>query len=205
MPRRARLYGASELSSRPSRRTEPPAGLSRPQTALKSVVLPAPFGPMRPVTKPGVGVDVDVVEREVAAEAHGDPAALEERHVSAPRARPSRASSSATSSGVNGRSMPTHSSGTSANSTPAAASVSGAGWARSPATSVKPISATTPPTTNHHAPMSATSTIAYSAASDDEEQRELDLALRERLEALADVGDRAVRVAAEADAHEARA
>src|SRR5262249_4346907 len=52
MPRRARLYGASELISRASRRIAPELGLSKPHTALKSVVLPAPFGPIRPVTMP---------------------------------------------------------------------------------------------------------------------------------------------------------
>ena len=74
----------AELSSRAAEAHRTAGGLSRPQTALNSVVLPAPFGPIRPVTKPGVGIDVDLVERDVPAEPHGDAAALES---SAPRQR----------------------------------------------------------------------------------------------------------------------
>ena len=40
------------MSSSPSR-TRPPCGLSSPVMTLKSVVFPAPFGPISPVTVPG--------------------------------------------------------------------------------------------------------------------------------------------------------
>src|SRR4051812_28916254 len=53
MPRRARLYGGSLVMSRPSRRTRPALGARRPVITLNRVVLPAPFGPMRPVILPG--------------------------------------------------------------------------------------------------------------------------------------------------------
>ena len=129
MPRRARLYGASRLSSWPSRRTTPADGVSRPQIALNSVVLPGAVRADQAGDEARVGVDVDVVEREVPAEAHGDAAALEQRrHQSAHlRQAESRVELARRPRRVNGRSMPTHSSGTSANSTPAASSVSGAG------------------------------------------------------------------------------
>ena len=52
-PSRARLVGLSLVMSRPSRTTRPEFGGSRPVMTLKSVVLPAPFGPMSPVTQPG--------------------------------------------------------------------------------------------------------------------------------------------------------
>src|SRR5579863_2835723 len=39
--------------SRPSRTTRPASGSSRPVMTLNSVVFPAPFGPISPVTTPG--------------------------------------------------------------------------------------------------------------------------------------------------------
>src|SRR3954471_4424499 len=53
MPIRARLNGDPPVMSAPSRVTLPALGFCRPVITLKSVVLPAPFGPIRPVTCPG--------------------------------------------------------------------------------------------------------------------------------------------------------
>src|ERR1700722_9333178 len=52
MPRRARLYVGSPFSAVPSKVMSPCSGRSCPQTQLKSVVLPAPFGPTRPMLSP---------------------------------------------------------------------------------------------------------------------------------------------------------
>ena len=43
---------------------------TKPPIALSSVDLPAPFVPMSPMTSPGIGVEVDVVDRDDAAESH---------------------------------------------------------------------------------------------------------------------------------------
>src|SRR5438105_711244 len=42
--------------SRPPRYTRPPDGSMSPVTTLNNVGLPAPLGPMRPVTQPGATV-----------------------------------------------------------------------------------------------------------------------------------------------------
>src|SRR5690242_12502536 len=42
--------------SRPSRATRPEVAESSPVTTLNNVVLPAPLGPIRPVTRPGSSV-----------------------------------------------------------------------------------------------------------------------------------------------------
>src|SRR5437763_8535420 len=52
MPRRARLCGRTSVMSRPSNFTRPAVGACKPVMTLNSVVLPAPLGPMRPVTRP---------------------------------------------------------------------------------------------------------------------------------------------------------
>src|SRR5664279_5319600 len=52
-PSRARLVGLTRVMSRPSRITFPAFGGSRPVMTLNRVVLPAPLGPMSPVTDPG--------------------------------------------------------------------------------------------------------------------------------------------------------
>ena len=44
------------IRSLPSNVIEPACGLTKPQIALSSVVLPAPFGPMMPVTMRGPAV-----------------------------------------------------------------------------------------------------------------------------------------------------
>src|SRR3954468_22982615 len=53
MPSRARREGRVRDTFVPSIITRPPFGGSNPVMTLNNVVLPAPFGPMRPVTKPG--------------------------------------------------------------------------------------------------------------------------------------------------------
>ena len=47
---------------------------------LNAVVLPAPFGPMRPEMWPCLDVERDAVEGDDSAEAHGDVPYLEEGH-----------------------------------------------------------------------------------------------------------------------------
>src|SRR5829696_1975671 len=51
-PERARRYGASAVTSRPCSSTPPAVGRTSPESRLKSVVLPAPFGPMMPTSSP---------------------------------------------------------------------------------------------------------------------------------------------------------
>ena len=50
-PKRARPAGPIPVTSRLCRRTLPAVGLTRPEQALKVVVLPAPFGPTNPVIR----------------------------------------------------------------------------------------------------------------------------------------------------------
>ena len=54
---------------------------------LKSVVLPAPLGPMSPLTAAGVDRQIDVLQRLDPAEAHGDLFDQELSQRTAPRAR----------------------------------------------------------------------------------------------------------------------
>jgi hypothetical protein len=49
-PSLARLWGGAAVMSRSSKRTCPLLGESSPVTTLNRVVLPAPFGPISPVT-----------------------------------------------------------------------------------------------------------------------------------------------------------
>src|SRR5215472_6205387 len=51
-PRRVIRCGGSPVMSWPSKRTRPASGGMRPETQWKSVVFPAPFGPMSPVMVP---------------------------------------------------------------------------------------------------------------------------------------------------------
>jgi len=51
-PRRLSTSGRSPVIARPSKRTSPVSGARKPVTRLKSVVLPAPFGPMSPTIAP---------------------------------------------------------------------------------------------------------------------------------------------------------
>ena len=59
MPSRARRCGRLPRRSTPSRTTRPAVSACRPVMTLNSVVLPAPFGPISPVTWPGLDVEVD--------------------------------------------------------------------------------------------------------------------------------------------------
>src|SRR5881296_3200870 len=52
MPSSAIRWAGSPRIGRPSKRTSPPSGGERRLRQLKSVVLPAPFGPMRPTICP---------------------------------------------------------------------------------------------------------------------------------------------------------
>src|SRR5580704_16861818 len=52
MPRRASRCGGSPVTSRPAYRTFPALGFRKPEIMEKSVVLPAPFGPISAVMRP---------------------------------------------------------------------------------------------------------------------------------------------------------
>ena len=52
-PRWARALGDTSLISAPSKLIVPPEGLVKPVMASMKVVLPAPLGPMSPVSLPG--------------------------------------------------------------------------------------------------------------------------------------------------------
>ena len=47
MPSATARWAGSRVTSRPSRSTRPRAGVSRPATASRVLLFPAPFGPMR--------------------------------------------------------------------------------------------------------------------------------------------------------------
>ena len=53
MPRRQRAGAASAVTSSPRKSTRPAVGASSPEIRWKSVVLPAPFGPMTARSSPG--------------------------------------------------------------------------------------------------------------------------------------------------------
>src|SRR5439155_7180375 len=55
-PRRARWWALRPETSSPSISTLPAVGSCKPVMTLNNVVLPAPLGPMRPVTRPGSAV-----------------------------------------------------------------------------------------------------------------------------------------------------
>jgi len=52
MPRRVRWCAGSVVMARPSKRIRPPSVDRAPDTQLIRVVLPEPFGPMRPSRSP---------------------------------------------------------------------------------------------------------------------------------------------------------
>ena len=52
MPRRAMAWAPSPVMSSPRNRTRPGRGRTMPMMALRVVVLPAPFRPMRVTTSP---------------------------------------------------------------------------------------------------------------------------------------------------------
>ena len=57
---------------RPAKWMLPLWAARKPVTRLKIVVLPEPFGPIRPTTSPGPHLEGDVLDADRAAEAHGD-------------------------------------------------------------------------------------------------------------------------------------
>ena len=63
----------------------PAVGRWKPQRTFTSVVLPAPFGPIRPRISPCAERDVDAVERLHALEVNGDAERLEAHGPSALR------------------------------------------------------------------------------------------------------------------------
>ena len=81
MPRRARRCGGSWVMSSPQNTTLPACGRSAPEMQLISVVLPEPFGPIRPNRSPLPDVDADIVERGEAAEGLGKRSDLQQGRV----------------------------------------------------------------------------------------------------------------------------
>ena len=57
MPSATISCGGRPVSSRPRKRTLPASGVTKPDTRSNSVVLPAPFGPIRPVMLPSTTVN----------------------------------------------------------------------------------------------------------------------------------------------------
>ena len=55
---------ASRTTSRPATWARPPSGVSSVVKIRTAVVLPAPFGPSRPSTVPGLDLEVQAVERD---------------------------------------------------------------------------------------------------------------------------------------------
>jgi len=53
IPMRLRSWGLAWVMGRSSKRMVPALGVRRPEMRLKTVVLPAPFGPMSPTISPG--------------------------------------------------------------------------------------------------------------------------------------------------------
>ena len=94
IPSRARRYVRVRVTSVPPSDTEPLLGRCRPVMTLNNVVLPAPFGPISPVTDSRFGTERDAGEGGHPAEAdahmlHGERGrALAVRRHWPPRARP---------------------------------------------------------------------------------------------------------------------
>ena len=86
MPRRARLWGLRPVMSVPSKMIRPALRVCSPQMALKQVVLPAPLGPMRPVTLPASTVRFTPRKRVHATESDLGFRHLQKRHSSPPSA-----------------------------------------------------------------------------------------------------------------------
>ena len=66
--------------SAPRKRTRPEDALYWWVRHLKNVLLPAPFGPIRQRSSPFRHREVDVVDRDHTAEAHGEPVRLQNGH-----------------------------------------------------------------------------------------------------------------------------
>ena len=82
------LVGGQAVDRRGRRRcTLPVSFCNVPQMQLTSVLLPEPFGPIRPSRSPGCTSSVDAVERDEAAEALADIVDMQQRgHGLPPRA-----------------------------------------------------------------------------------------------------------------------
>ena len=76
-PRRRRACDGSLSIAAPSSRIAPPDGLSVPAMQLKSVVLPAPFGPISPTISPRLHGHRHILDGHDAAEVPGDRADFE--------------------------------------------------------------------------------------------------------------------------------
>ena len=70
-PSRARCVAFNRSMRRSSSEIDPPLTGTKPVTASMSVVLPAPFGPIRPTTSPGLDLQRHVVDRDHRTEADG--------------------------------------------------------------------------------------------------------------------------------------
>ena len=86
MPRRA---ATRRVRPRPltlaQTRSCPAVGCSTPEMTLSSVVLPEPFGPMRPTISPWLEREIDVVDGRQTLEAHDDPGCREQHRCRAMR------------------------------------------------------------------------------------------------------------------------
>ena len=82
----AKTCAGRPVRSSPPSRSRPAVGASTPESAWKKVVLPAPFGPIMPTSSPLADLELDRVDGDEAAEAHGD--ALSPRAARQPRAPP---------------------------------------------------------------------------------------------------------------------
>ena len=90
-PLAATRCGFIPVTSRPSNSIRPDDGFMTPLRRLKNVLLPAPLGPMTPMTSPGFHDQVDVREGLEPAEPLAQLMDLEDRHHPLPSARPSTA------------------------------------------------------------------------------------------------------------------
>ena len=78
-PRRVRWCAISPSIFSPAKMTLPVSLCSVPQMQLTSVLLPEPLGPIRPTPLAFGDVQIDVVERDEAAEALADLIDLQQR------------------------------------------------------------------------------------------------------------------------------
>ena len=79
IPSRARRCGGWPVISRPSNEMTPLVGRMKPEMVSNSVVLPAPFGPIRPTISWPAEFERDLVDRAQAAEPARDLAYLQQR------------------------------------------------------------------------------------------------------------------------------
>ncbi len=81
IPRRQILYAGIGVMSRPLNKILPELGLSEAEIRLKSVVLPAPFGPMSPMISPCSTWKLDVRHRSQSTEITRDVLTFKQVHV----------------------------------------------------------------------------------------------------------------------------